>query len=556
MTTLALLLQAAAAAAGPPFVEDGPRALPGVTTTCGEAAKETILEVNGGGLVLADLDVDGDQDLVVIDGSTLPRMRQGEPGFPPTVHLNRGDGTFAPGGEPWAIAPGRWGMGGAAGDADGDGLTDVVITQWGPNRLLRNTGKGFVETTETSGLQGSRWSTSAAFLDYDRDGALDLVVVNYLSFRLEEIEPMAGTCKWKGVPVMCGPEGLLPVHDLLYRGKGDGSFEDVSQPAGFRPREAAYGLGVTTLDYDVDGDTDVYVSNDSTPNHLWQNRGDGTFEEVGMRLGVALDPNGKEQAGMGIGVGDVNRDGRQDLFVTNFSGENNALYLSSGRTFRDASDLSRLGGHSIPFLGWGTGLHDYDLDGDLDIHVFNGHVYPQADLPGMDTSYAQLSFLYRNDGRGTFAPEPLSAAAPSVSRASAVADLNGDGWLDIVALDLGGAVRVLKNRGAEGAPGAKRHWLAVRLVGQGKNRDALGARVEVHTGEARQVAEIRTAGGYQSAVPPIAHFGLGAAERADKLVVRFPSGREVVREGVAADALVVIEEPAPEAQGSAGGGDR
>jgi hypothetical protein len=557
MLILSLLLQAAGAAAGPLFTEEGPRALPGVTTTCGGAGKETIIEVNGGGVLLSDLDSDGDQDLFLVDGSTLERIRANEPGLPPAVHLNRGDGTFAPGGEDWKVTPGRWGMGGAVGDADGDGRPDVVVTQWGPNRFLRNTGHGFEETTETCGLSGSRWSTSAAFLDYDRDGALDLAVIDYLSFRLDEIKALEGSCKWKGVPVMCGPEGLTPVHDLLYRGKGDGTFEDATAAAHFRPREAAYGLGVTTLDYDVDGDTDLYVTNDSTPNHLWQNQGDGTFEEVGMRRGVALDPNGKEQAGMGIGVGDVNGDGRQDLFVTNFSGENNALYLSSGKTFRDASDTSRLGGHSIPMLGWGTSLSDFDLDRDLDIHVLNGHVYPQADMPGMDTSYAQPAFLYRNDGKGLFAPEPLSAAGPSVSRASAVADLDGDGWLDIVALDLGGAVRVLKNRGAASLPaGAKRHWLAVRLLGQGKNRDALGASVAVEAGGARQVAEIRTAGGYQAAVPPIAHFGLGDAQRADKVVVRFPSGREVVREGVAADALVVIEEPAAEAPGAPKEGGR
>lgn len=548
-----LMLQAAAGVTGPPFVETGPQALPGVTTTCGAPAKETILEVNGGGLLLADLDVDGDQDLVVVNGSTLERFRAGQPGFPPTVHLNRGDATFAPGGDAWAIAPGRWGMGGAVGDADGDGLADVALTEWGPNRLLHNTGKGFVETTERSGFQGSRWSTSAAFLDYDQDGALDLAVINYLAFRLEEIEPKKGTCKWKGVPVMCGPEGLTPVHDILYRGKGDGTFEDATVAAHFRPAQAAYGLGVMTLDFDVDGDTDLYVTNDSTPNHLWDNQGDGTFEEVGMRLGVALDPNGKEQAGMGIATGDLNADGRQDLFVTNFSGENNALYLSSHKSFRDASDRSRLGGHSMPYLGWGTALADFDLDRDLDVSVFNGHVYPQADLPGMDTSYAQEDFLYRNDGKGLFAPEALSAAPPSVSRASAVADLDGDGWLDLVAIQLDGPVRVLRNRGAEDLPkDVKRHWLAVRLVGRGKNRAALGASVAVELEGFRQVAEIRTAGGFQAAVPPIAHFGLGDAAQVARVVVRFPSGQEVVRENVAADALLVIEEPEPKTQPAAG----
>jgi hypothetical protein len=543
---LSLLWFQAASQGAPLFAEIGPEALPGVTTTCGTPAKETILEVNGGGLLLSDLDVDGDQDLVVVNGSTLARVQAGEPGFPPTVHLNRGDATFAPGGEPWAIAPGVFGMGGAAGDVQGDGFPDLVITEWGPTRLILNGGKGLSEATKESGFEGARWGTSAAFLDYDKDGALDLAVVNYLAFRHEEIAAKAGTCKWKGVAVMCGPEGLTPVHDVLYRGRGDGTFEDATVAAGYRPREAAFGLGVTTLDFDVDGDTDLYVTNDSTPNHLWENQGNGTFREVGVRLGVAFDPNGKEQAGMGIAVGDLNADGRQDLFVTNFSGENNSLYLSGKRSYQDGSDRSRLGGYSVPHLGWGTSMVDFDLDTDLDLSVFNGHVYPQADLPGMDTSYAQPAFLYRNLGNGQFAPEPLSAAPPSVARASAAADLDGDGWVDLVAIDLDGPVRVLWNRGREALrEGEQLHWLAVRLRGQGKNRDALGARVTVELPGGAQMREIRTAGGYQSAVPPIAYFGLGGAARVPRIVARFPSGAEVELRDVEADRTLWIEEPAP-----------
>ena len=543
------LLQGGVETPAPPFLEIGPQALPGVTTTCGQAGKETILEVNGGGLLLGDFDVDGHHDLFVVDGSTLERFTAGQPGLPPSVHLGRGDGTFARAGDGWEVAPGRWGMGGAVGDTDGDGFQDVVITEWGADRLLLGTGSGFEETTEGSGLRGRRWGTSAAFLDYDLDGALDLAVINYLSFRLDEIRAREN-CTWKGVRVMCGPEGLTPVHDLLYRGAGDGTFEDVTAAAGFRPSEAAFGLGVTTLDLDLDGDTDLYVTNDSTPNHLWQNRGDGTFVETGLRHGVALDPNGKEQAGMGIASGDLNGDGREDLFVTNFSGESNALYLSGRRSFRDRADVARLGGHSMRYLGWGASMADFDLDGHLDLAVFNGHVYPQADLPGMDTTYAQPDFLYRGDGSGGFSVGPLSDAGPTVSRACVSADLNGDGWPDLVAIELDGALRVLLNRGAEDlSEGEARHWLGVRLRAASGVRDALGARVDVEWEGGARSATVRTAGGYQAAVPPEVHFGLGAADRVRRLVVHWPSGHAQEWTDLEVDRVLVLEEVLPEEEG-------
>ena len=526
-----------------------------VTTTCGGAAKDYILEVNGGGLVVEDFDLDGHLDLVVVDGSTLERVRAEEPGLPARLLLGDGAGGFSAADDAWSLPPGAWGSGGCAGDVDGDGDPDLFLTGWGQNRLLLNDGgRGFLDVTEglpaaegeeprPTGLGGRRWSTSAAFLDYDADGSLDLVVTSYLAFHLDEARGPGGGCTWKGHDVMCGPEGMIPVHDQLYRGLGDGRFEEVSADAGFRPEVAGFGLGVMTLDYDADGDTDIYVSNDSTPNHLWENQGDGTFREVGLRRGVSHDSNGKEQAGMGIACGDVDGDGRSDLFVTNFSGERNAFYRSSrGKGFRERADVARLGGPSIQRLGWGTGLHDLDLDGRLDLFVINGHVYPQADRAGTDTSYAQPDQLFLGGEGGRFEEQPLAAGAPFVGRAAVAGDFDEDGDLDLVVIAMNGPVRYLENLAA----GAEdRHWLELDLVATGSHPDAIGASVVAITASGRASAEVRVTAGYQAGAPRRLHLGLGAAAVVDELRIRWPSGHEQLLEGLAADRILRVVEERP-----------
>ncbi len=542
----AVLCAAQAAERPPQFVED-PLALPGIVTTCGSRAKDYIIEVDGGGLALDDFDRDGDVDLVVIDGSTLERVEKGEPGFPPRLFLKDGKGRFSPAGDAWSMSGGRWGFGAASGDVDGDGWPDLVVTQWGPTRLFLNQqGKGLVEATEKSGFAGERWGSSAVLFDYDRDGHLDLAQINYLAFDPRTIAPPGGSCAWKGYPVMCGPEGLTPLHAILYRGKGGGTFEDATLAAGFRPPQAGFGLGAMPFDFDRDGDTDLYVGNDSTPNHLWENQGDGTFREIGLRSGVSHDANGKEQASMGIGCGDADGDGRQDLVVTNFSGEGIAFYRSRGaKGFREESARSGLGGPSLLRLGWGTALADLDLDGDLDVFSLNGHVYPQADRPGTDTSYAQPDDLYRNDGSGRFVHELLRAGPARVSRAGALADLDGDGDLDLVALELDGPVHVLANTARSPLTGAGEapHWLRVRLRGRGGNTAALGAQVVAEWKDGKRAVEIRTSAGDQAGVPPEAHFGLGPVSRLERLVVRWPSGREQALADLPVDRVLEIEEP-------------
>lgn len=535
----------------PPFVDDT-KALPGVVTTCGSRAKDYIVEVDGGGVGLADFDGDGDLDLVVVDGSTFERVEAGELGFPPRLFLNDGTGQFELAPKEWELAAPRWGMGCAIGDIDGDGWPDLFVTSWGSNRVYINRdGKGFLDATLRWMPLGAEWSTSAAFLDFDRDGRLDLYVANYLDFDLKTVPAPGGDCSWKGHAVMCGPEGLEPQHDRLWRNVGPrggptGGLVEASVSTKVRPESAAFALGVMTLDYDRDGDTDIYVANDSTPNFLWENQGDGTFEEVGLERGVSHDMNGKEQAGMGIACGDIDGDGREDLLVTNFSGEANALYLSRGEHgFSERSGASGIAGPSMQRLGWGTALADFDLDGRLDSFAFNGHVYPQADRPGTDTSYAQPADFYRGLANARFAIEPLVDGPARAWRASTFGDIDGDGDLDLVALEIDGPVHVLRNRVREPGKAAGPHWISVELRSKGGNRFGLGGSVKAEWEGGQRTAEIRTSGGYQSSIPARAHFGLGASAKLKRLVATWPSGRELVLENVDADRELVLEEPEP-----------
>ncbi len=527
------------------------------------------IEPMGSGCALFDYDGDGDLDLYLINAANLPGQ--------PLEGINAlyCNDTTADGKIRFtdvtqqAGVPGRgYGMGCTVGDYDNDGDIDLYVTGYEENILYRNNGDGtFTDVTQQAGLAGGGWSTSAAFFDYDGDGDLDLYVVRYLIYDTAR-EP---TCYKGGVRIYCSPLNFPGMPDLLFRNNGDGTFTDVTQQAGIAVYPPGKGLGVVTFDYDSDGDTDLYVANDTTPNFLYRNDG-GTFTEIGVAAGVATSASGKSQSGMGVDAGDINGDGAPDLIVTNFSLETNALYRNGGSgLFAEATAEVGLFGPSTMPMGWGTHFFDFDNDGDLDLFVANGHLFPNVAVFSPTESYAQPDQLFRNDG-GTF--EDITGEAsftgPTVGRGSAVGDLDGDGDLDLVVMILGGRPQIYRNDGRNW-----NHWLMVKLVGGTRgvqspesrvqshperrwvgdsgpgtrdpglslsNRNGIGARVTVWVGGRQQVREVRSGSSYLSASDLRLHFGLGAEERVERIEVHWPSGRMQVLSDVQADRVVVLEE--------------
>jgi hypothetical protein len=488
--------------------------------------KKYILESMSGGVALFDFDRDGFLDVYLVNAPTVatagnPRSARSE------LWRNRGDGTFADVTDKAGVGYPGWGMGAAVGDFDNDGWDDLYVTCYGRNRLYRNNGnQTFSDVTDRAGVGDLRWSTGAAFADYDLDGWLDLFVANYVDVSLDRL-PTFGEgkhCAFHGIPVQCGPRGLPGSGDSLYRNNGDGTFADVSVKAGVSDPAGRFGMGAAWRDFDGDGRPELFVANDTGPNFLYKNNGNGTFTDVGLESGTALSEDGKEQASMGIAIGDYNHTGRWSLLVTNFSDEYNALYRhDKGLLFSDVSFASQTAKASLPFVGWGAHLFDYDNDGWLDLLVVNGHVYPQVEQAGLATSYQQRKLLYRNNRNGTFA-ETTSAAGPAmmqptVSRGSAAGDLDNDGDLDIVINNLDGPPTVLRNDG-----GNAQNYLEVDLVGKKSNRSAIGAVVTVTAGDLVQRAARRSGESYLSHEDMRLHFGLERRTAIDSIDVRWPTG--------------------------------
>ena len=495
-----------------------------------------ILEAMGSGVAFFDSDGDGWLDLFAVNGTRTE-------GAPATGHrlwrnLPAPDGgrSFEDATEAAGLGQTGWGMGCAVADYDNDGDLDLYVTYWGPNVLYRNDGDGTFTAVE-AGAEDRRWGTSAAFGDLDADGWLDLYVANYLVFDLDNPpaggEPCSG---WKGLPVFCGPHGLDGQADVLYRNEGDGTFADVSAATGI-DQPTHLGLGVLFTDYDGDGDQDIYVANDSTPNLLYRNDGDWRLREVGALAGVAYSEDGRPQAGMGTDSGDYDNDGDLDLLVTNFSDDVNTLYENLGNgSFADATYAAGLGGAVRPFLGWSTALADFDLDGWLDLFVANGHLYPQLETRPLGLSYRQRNLLYWNR-EGVFAlAGPSGLEAEQVSRGAAFGDYDNDGDLDLAVNNLNDRLVLLRNDG-----GNRNDWVGLDLIGAA-GRPAEGASVRLRADGRALVRQAKRGYGYLSANDGRVLFGLGELAQVERIEVRWPSGRVQVVEDPPLRRYLVLRE--------------
>ncbi|MCZ6795152.1 MAG: CRTAC1 family protein [Planctomycetota bacterium] len=547
LSALVLVLHAAActersgpgeAGERPLFREISPGCGVDVKLVNGATGLHFLVETMIGGIGWIDHDGDGDYDLYVANGHESPAQAAelGKSGN--RLYANDGSGRFTDVTAKARVGDRRYSNGVAVGDYDGDGDSDLLVTNFGRNTLYRNGGDGtFEDVTVAAGITREGYNMSAVWFDFDHDGDLDLYITRYLDYRPSTARP----CRSGDKPVYCHPRYFSGLPDLLYENRGS-SFVEIGRRAGIArsgPHEGK-GLGVIAADLDRDGWTDLYVANDTTPNFLWRNRGDGSFEDIAPALGVALNENGATQAGMGVDWGDVNGDGLPDIHVTNYSGEMNNLYVAlGGGGFLDSVGRAGLEG-SFPLLGFGTLLADFDLDGDLDIVVANGHVNDLAGERGAGTgiTYEQSPALYLNDGAGEFR-EGGARAGPffrqrRVGRGLASADIDGDGDLDLAVSSLDRPLAILRNEASGNA-------LQVTLVGTKSPRDGYGARLEIEIGSTKRVVEYQSARSYLSAVDPRVVVGLGAARRIDRLTVRWSSGVVQVLEGVEAGRITIEE---------------
>jgi hypothetical protein len=501
--------------------------------------KRYLIETMGGGVAWLDYDDDGWLDVYLTNAPTVASFKAGR--LPANrLYRNNHDGTFSEVAEKAGVALRGWCMGVSVADYDNDGDSDLYLTNFGANVLYRNNGDGaFTDVTKQAGVGEARWSSSSGWADYDGDGDLDLFVAGYVEYDLARL-PEAGQgryCTYKSLEVLCGPRGLRGAGDTLYRNNGDGTFTDVSPAAGVADERGHYGLGVAWGDFDNDGDQDLYVANDTQANYLYWNQGQGVFKEAGLLAGATLDANGKARAGMGIAIGDYDRDGQLDIGVTNFSEEAYALFRNQGAGgFSDAAGPAGIGRASLPYLGWGMFFGDFDNDGWPDLFAANGHVYPQVERLASGLRYRQRCLLFRNLGRGSFADVTAESGPalnqPRAHRGAAPGDYDNDGDLDALLLDLDSQPVLLENR----SPAAG-HWLRVKAP--------VGARVALEAAGLKMLDEVRASGSYQSAPEQAAHFGLGALTALERVSVRFPQGKTKTLRNVKANQTLILK---PETQ--------
>jgi hypothetical protein len=506
----------------------------------GEESEKTLLESTGTGVAVIDFDKDGRPDLFVVNGSRLEDFKADAPPVS-MLYRNAGD-HFEDVTEKSGLGRAGWGQGVCVGDYDNDGWPDLYVTYYGYNVLYHNQGDGtFEERGRQAGVAGEkpRWGAGCAFVDYDRDGKLDLMVANYVAYEDLAAYQRRTRCNWRGMPVVCGPLGLPRDTNLLYHNNGDGAFTDVSRPSGITQTAGHYCFQPITADFDGDGWSDIFVTCDSTSNILYRNNKNGTYTDVGLISGTAVNGDGNPQASMGVAVGDFDRDGRPDIFVTTFAEDTPTLYKNEGGwIFADVTLKSYLGRHR-QYLGWGTLFFDFDNDGWEDLFLANGHVYREVQKYRLG-SYRQGKLLYRNQADGTFS-DISAQAGPEISRKTAARglaaeDFNGDGSLDIVIVNLNEPPSLLLNQNHEG------NWLLISLEGKTSNKSAIGARVTIEAAGRKQTREVRSASSYYSSSGFRLHFGLGKTPKVDVLQVSWPSGKVSRFENLTANRALAIRE--------------
>lgn len=509
-----------------------------------EDKREYILETMGCGVAFFDFDNDGWLDILVLSGI---RLENTPPQTSNRLYKNNRDGTFKDVTVQAGLFKSGWASSVTVGDFNNDGFEDLFITYYGENVLYRNNGDGtFTDVTKQAGLvqSGQLWGSGCTFIDYDRDGYLDLFIANYLELDLKTV-PKPGQnadCNWKGVPVNCGPRGLKSARNYLFHNNGDGTFTDVSEKSGISKAEGSYALTAVAADFDNDGWQDIYVACDSTPSYLFRNQHNGTFAEEGLERGVALNEDGTQQAGMGVGIGDTRLSGNLDLFGTHFCQDTAVLYLNSGTgEFSDATLASGLAVETR-YTSWGAGIVDLDNDGWPDIFIVTGSVYPEVEAIFPQYPLKTPRLVFRNLGGGKF-EELIEQAGPGVaaqhcSRGCAFGDFDNDGDIDIVIINLNEPPSLLRNDLT-----GQRNWLKVLLVGTVSNRSAIGSRVKAHYGGQIQAQTVTAQSSYYSVNDRRLHFGLGKATTAN-LEIRWTNGQTERIPDVAANQLVVIKEGA------------
>jgi hypothetical protein len=524
------------------FVDSGPVVFQDVAQQSGLATwrhvmgtpdKTYILETVGSGVGLIDYDNDGWLDIYFVNGSTYDALSgKSAPPHAALFHNNH-DGTFTDVAARAGVTNDRWGFGVAVGDYDNDGWPDLYVSNFGKNRLYHNNHDGtFTDVAEKAGVTLGNWSTGATFGDYDGDGRLDLFVPGYVHYDIDH-PPVPDSpsvrmtyCQFRGMNVMCGPRGLKGEPDHLFHNNGDGTFTDVSAKLGVGDKQGYYGLTAVFADINNDGRPDLLVANDSRPNYLYLNKGNGTFEDASYASGYAFNQDGRETASMGIALGDYRNNGLLDAYNTVFSDDYNPLYQNEGdASFTDVSYRLGIAEITIPFLGWGTGFLDYDNDGWKDLFVANGHVYPAVDHTNWGTTFAQRCLLFHNLNGKKFEVVPAvkktALAEVLVARGAAFGDLFNDGRIDVVLNQLDRSPALFRNIASTNGA----HWLGLKLIGGPKSpRDAVGATVYVTAGGMRQRGDVLSGGSYASSNDQRVHFGLGQCAVVDQLEIHWPSG--------------------------------